>query len=171
MRYFIFSGQCCDSSFFFIRHVSIHWINPSGVSRRGDEKRREINTWLGTSNLPPRKAGTTSMELLKSGGENATAGLNSQIKGSSAPFSFCFDKKIADYSQFICLCPPLVPGAGKRWLNGSRWWDRITPERWRFVWNRRPRRRQPLHCTVPACTAFTTPPPKKSVKLSLHENS
>lgn len=68
------------------------------------------------------------MELLKSGEENATAGLNSQIKGTSAPFSFCFDKKIADYSQFICLCPLLIPGAVKRWLKSSRWWDRITPE-------------------------------------------
>lgn len=74
------------------------------------------------------------MELLKSGEENATAGLNSQIKGTSAPFSFCFDKKIADYSQFICLCPLLIPGAVKRWLKSSRWWDRITPEHLYKTW-------------------------------------
>lgn len=100
------------------------------------------------------------MELLKLRGENATAGFNSQIKGSSAPFSFCFDKKIADYSQFICLCPLLIPGAVKRWLRSRRWWDHITPEHWMFIWNWR--RRQPLHCTVYQ--------KKKSEKLSLHEN-
>lgn len=105
------------------------------------------------------------MELLKRGGKNATAGLNSQIKGSSAPFSFCFDKKIADYRQFICLCPLLVPGAVKRWLKSSRWWDRITQEHQRFVWNWRRGRRRPL----PSLHAQHLL--KKSVKLSLHEYS
>lgn len=87
------------------------------------------------------RAATTSMKLLKSGGENATAGLSSQIKGRSAPFSFCFDKKIADCSQFICLCPLLVPEAVKLWLKSSRWWDRIASWPQRFVRKRRRRRR------------------------------
>lgn len=150
------TGQCCSSSFFFIHHLSTLWINTSEVCRRGDEKRGEINTWLGTSNLPPSKAGrrVPLQWSFWSVRENATAGLNRQIKGSSAPFSFCFDKKIADYSQFICLCPLLVPGAVKRWLKSSRWWDRIAPRRWTFVWNWWRRRRQPLHRAFPACTAL-----------------
>lgn len=45
--------------------------------------------------------------------ENATAGLSSQIKGRAALFSCCFDKKIADCSQFLCLCPLLVPEAAE----------------------------------------------------------
>lgn len=105
------------------------------------------------------------MELLKSGGENATAGLNSQIKGSSAPFSFCFDRKIADYSQFICLCPRLIPWAVKLWLKSSWWWDRITPER---VCMELAARKCRSRCTVPSLS-FTAFVPKISAILSSHE--
>lgn len=44
-------------SSFFISHFSARWIYPTEVCKRGDERRGEINTWLGTSNLPPSKAG------------------------------------------------------------------------------------------------------------------
>ncbi len=42
---------------FLICNVSTHRINLSEMSRRGDGMRVEINTWFGTSNFPPSKAG------------------------------------------------------------------------------------------------------------------
>ena len=145
----------------------IHWINHRSA-QEGRWQERGDKHLVGNQQPPSeqgRQAGSTSMELLKSGGENATAGLNSQIKGSSAPFSFCFDRKIADYSQFICLCPRLIPGAVKLWLKSSWWWDRITPGR---VCMELAARKCRSHCTIPS-PSFTAFVPKISAILSSHE--
>lgn len=146
--------QCCKSSFIFI-----HWLTP--VKCASGEQRRD--TWLGTSNLPPSKeAGKTSIVLLKSGGKTATVGLSSQIKSSSALFSLCFDKKIAHYSQFICLCPLLVPEAAKRWLTKQRVVGSYHTRAVEVCMK--------LEKAAKQCI-FMLIQKKKSIKLPLHENS
>lgn len=90
------AGQCCNSSFFSTRRQAIHWINPSEMCRRRAEKRGEINTWLGTNNLPPSKARRYHINgaFEKVEGKMLLRGSTARLKAAVLFFHFALTRRL-----------------------------------------------------------------------------
>lgn len=78
----------------FIPHLNIRRISPGEVCRRGDEKRGEINTWLGTSNLPPSKAGRFNGAFEKQRRKMLLQGSTARLKAAVLLFHFALTRRL-----------------------------------------------------------------------------